>query len=669
MSVHSLRKGASNNSLSEIQSRGFSGHTSKVSIVLSGLVTETRVLMKLVGTVDVMGPGNEQQQKTTREPLIKQVDCVLAIIDDLSQVIPNYASEISPLISDINKSVNPPSKRTSFRISTKVEKTFHPKVAIGALFFKLRDALRELAVDSKVAKEMDIEQLDVLIDEIGWRETNILDPPTLPSKSSSLLPSPTSRTELQPKTPGVIKRVLSMITRPKSAIEPSRAKESQEDLKRPSNLARSKSAHNQSNKSINLTSGVSVSLSRSSSQSNASLEPPEYDMATLEKHKQKENDTKMNPLSKSLSRSVVSLKGRGRSVSLKASEEDQGNSWLPPTPSPVMSKKDPNDSGDSPENDTMDMKELEAIRARPIVRSKSLVPTDKDVLLLQNQPSLPNNNNKSRFASRKSLVASKQSLAPALPSPSASTQNLAAALFGDPNLPIADMPAFNAKENIRKFGMTDSAHTAKIEVNMSNNQMRFSMQSSKKKIFDVDLSKWETESNIKLHDLREDYKRTEIMEILKNPKNPNLYSVCAHTVMYSNLLPLGTIIIESENKITVHVESRGALNAKPLFSITGEINNGRFTIIGRSKASREQKAVGSSSGWVTKKKLKLAQSEYCECNVEIDEAVLNDVLNYDRSNDEINSLQSQLKEIKTNSVTRFSQLLMAGIVLGLAPKE
>ncbi|KAI9351403.1 hypothetical protein BDR26DRAFT_427445 [Obelidium mucronatum] len=676
MSVHSLRKGASNASLSllsQVQSRGFTGHSSKVSNILSNLVTETRVLMKLVGTVDVMGPGNEQQQKTTREPLIKQVDCVLAIVDGLNQIIPNYATEISPLISEVTKAVNPPSKRRSFHVNTKAEKVVPAKVVIGALMLKLHEELRAMAADTKMAREMDISLLESLINEVGWIEPentgNSL--PILPEKSlTPTLPSPNPSA----KSPSVIKRVLSMMARPKSAIESSRQKSSQDDVKQQSSLARSKSVNKGSNRSIsNIVSAVSVSLSRASSRSNPNLDPPELDMSTLQKHKQKENESKMQAISKSISKSVVSLR-RGRSVSLKPNDEDQSHSWLPPTPSPVLSSASRKYSVDSAsgggrDSDTMDVKELEAIRARPIVRSKSLVPTDKDVLLLQNQPSLPSQNNKSKFASRKSLTASRANLPSGPPSTSASTQNLAAALFGDPNLPIADMPALNAKESIKKFSQADTDTSSKLEVNMTNNQMKFVMQRTKKKLFDVDLSTWETESNIKLHDLREDYKRTEIMEILRNPKNPNLYSVCAHTVMYSNLLPLGTIIVESENKITVHAESRGALNAKPLFSITGEISNGRFMIIGRSKASREQKVVGNSSGWVTKKKLKLVQSEYCECNLDIDESVLNDEVNYDRSNDEIDSMQSHLRDIQNNTVTRFSQLLMAGIVLGLAPKE
>ncbi|KAJ3066267.1 hypothetical protein HDU99_003897, partial [Rhizoclosmatium hyalinum] len=175
--------------------------------------------------------------------------------------------------------------------------------------------------------------------------------------------------------------------------------------------------------------------------------------------------------------------------------------------------------------------------------------------------------------------------------------------------------------------------------------------------------------NITVHDFRDGFKRTEIMEILRNPKNPNMFSVCAHTVMLSNLLPLGTIVIDSAMKITVHVESRGAINSKPVFSITGEISNGRFMVIGRDKNSRAQKQIGTSSGWVTKRKLKLVQNEYRECNLEIDDSVFSDQVNYNASSEEVDVLMSQLKELETDTVTRLSQLLMAGIVLGLAPKE
>ncbi|ORY51245.1 hypothetical protein BCR33DRAFT_712351 [Rhizoclosmatium globosum] len=648
-SIHSLLTG--HPSLSRPQS-GFSGHSVKINTLLKNISLETKALLKLAAGIEEMEMGNPQQKKLTAEPLIRQVDSTMDFM-----IMP---AKVSPVI------------------------------VVGKLIYGIREEMKRLLGDPsfKFGKEVDMTVLEELMIEIGYTPgadsaggggggpgtpLNIT-PTSVSSAKSTTASSPDG------KSPGVIKRVLSMMkSRPTSTVEGAGNSVT-------SKLFRSKSAAKGNEDTKKSNGNVSINFANASSQSICDLpEVPMLDLATVEKIRQMEIEAKGQPLGKAADTGSVSP--RLRSVSLKPTGDERPSSWLPPSPTAtgffagirksIIKLHNDDDVGVDRESDTMDEAELLAAQAkRPVMRSKSLVPTDKDVLLLaQAPPAMPpiQPKCKSVKSSQANLASSRYSLAPPLPSGanslSASTQDMAAALFGDPNMSVAAMPCLDDRQKANTFAETANEKKVHLEINMTNNQMRFVDRMTKKKLFEVDLSKWESESNITVHDFRDGFKRTEIMEILRNPKNPNMFSICAHTVMLSNLLPLGTIVIDSAMKITVHVESRGAINSKPVFSITGEISNGRFMVIGRDKNSRAQKQIGTSSGWVTKRKLKLVQNEYRECNLEIDDSVFSDQVNYNASSEEVDVLMSQLKELETDTVTRLSQLLMAGIVLGLAPKE
>ncbi|KAJ3381872.1 hypothetical protein HDU84_004764 [Entophlyctis sp. JEL0112] len=296
-------------------------------------------------------------------------------------------------------------------------------------------------------------------------------------------------------------------------------------------------------------------------------------------------------------------------------------------------------------------------KEKPRLRSKSLVPADTAFLLVTNEP-LP---------CSKSLKCIKDHQTEDLAA-HASRASIAAALFGDPNVSILPSPVETSPIS-KLFPATKQENQVTVEVKMTGAQMKMHLRHSKKKVFEVDLSLWESKSIIKIHDFREEYKRTEIIEISRIPKYPNIFSVAGHTVMLSNLFPLGNIVIESPNKINM---LKGLINAtpssKPLFSISGEIKLGRFTIVRLDTELRAQENLGSSSGWAAKRKLKLAGEENLECNLQICGSTWNDVADTcGNADDEIS--RKQLAEIQNDSVTRHSQLLMAGIALALAPKD
>ncbi|KAJ3209604.1 hypothetical protein HDU82_000520 [Entophlyctis luteolus] len=223
------------------------------------------------------------------------------------------------------------------------------------------------------------------------------------------------------------------------------------------------------------------------------------------------------------------------------------------------------------------------------------------------------------------------------PASASSTEAIAAALFGDPGTPMKT--AGNCALG---------APTQKILI---------FVKSTRKKAVEIDLSRWHSENVVTLQDLRDGYHTTEILEILRTPKTPTVYSVAAHTVMYSNLVPVGNISVDSDFKLSLHNDAIGVkVLSKPLFTITGEIQKGRFVIVARSKSSRQQKDVGFSSGWIAKKKIvKFLKESTFENNLEIDEGIWND---------RADSLEGTLKPDQ-----KLSQLLLAGICMAYAFKE
>ncbi|KAJ3350928.1 hypothetical protein HDU83_009347 [Entophlyctis luteolus] len=293
----------------------------------------------------------------------------------------------------------------------------------------------------------------------------------------------------------------------------------------------------------------------------------------------------------------------------------------------------------------------------PRLRSKSLAASEMAFLLVANEP-LP------RTKSLKSLKVDQTEES----NLNSSRASIAAALFGDPNALILQGPS-DVPPIPDVFAAKNTNQEVTLEVKMTGKAMKMHLRHSKKKVFEVDLSLWESKSQIKIHDFREEYKRTEIIELSRIPKYPNIFSVAGHTVMLSNLFPLGNIVIESQNKISIYSGLMTvSSSAKPLFSITGEIKFGRFMIIGRDTESRAQQNLGSSSGWAVKRKLKLAGEENLECNLQIGGSTWNDVAETCVNEDQEIS-QNQMMEIQNDNVTRHSQLLMAGIALALSPKE
>ncbi|KAJ3202439.1 hypothetical protein HDU82_007356 [Entophlyctis luteolus] len=355
-----------------------------------------------------------------------------------------------------------------------------------------------------------------------------------------------------------------------------------------------------------------------------------------------ENEQELSEAKRSQNQETSQTRSIARCQSLHAGDKTSVSEWqyMPPLP---------------PKNGSSSSSMI--LNDKPRLRSKSLVPADTAFLLVTNEP-LP------RTKSVKSMKGN-QTNDPAI---NASRASIAAALFGDPNASILDSPA--DVPNIPKiFSSNNQDHEVTLEVKMMGTKMKMYLRHSKMKVFEVDLSLWESKSQIKIHDFREEYKRTEIIELSRIPKYPNVFTVAGHTVMLSNLFPLGNIVIESPNKICMF---NGLFNAsyssKPLFSITGEIKLGRFMVVGRDTESRAQQSLGSSSGWAVKRKLKLAGDENMECNLQICGSTWNDVAGACSNADQEIS-QNQMMEIQNDNVTRHSQLLMAGIALALAPKD
>ncbi|KAI9331056.1 hypothetical protein BDR26DRAFT_870617 [Obelidium mucronatum] len=232
------------------------------------------------------------------------------------------------------------------------------------------------------------------------------------------------------------------------------------------------------------------------------------------------------------------------------------------------------------------------------------------------------------------------------------TASIAAALFGDANMPMAELVEMTEKETnqqMKTFMLTREETTLKLYAAVSDQKMKVFLKSSRAKVFDIDLSKWDAEGIITINDLRDDYKSTEITNICRDSNIPNLYSVCAHTQMLSNQSPQGAIIVESDFKVIIHSENNSVRSEKPIFSITGEFKQGRFMIIGRND-SRQQRNVGNSSGWVAER------DDVAECNFEVEEDVFFD--------------QYEIEANTSNPILiRRSPLLIAGIVVALASKK
>ncbi|KAJ3236566.1 hypothetical protein HDU81_010662 [Chytriomyces hyalinus] len=208
------------------------------------------------------------------------------------------------------------------------------------------------------------------------------------------------------------------------------------------------------------------------------------------------------------------------------------------------------------------------------------------------------------------------------------SQLISSCLFGDPNMPVATVANLTTKEHTRTFNIRNSATEKSVALyaSITGGKMKLFSQQTRKKLFDLDLTKWESEREIQVIDSREDFKRTEFIVVKKVPLSDNMYSVSADTDMKSNKFILGTATIESNVKITIHSEENGVKSEKPTFSITGEFTLGRFMIIARDKTGRQQRNVGNSSGWVAKKMLLgFSRDVIRECNFLIDEILFNEV--------------------------------------------
>ncbi|KAI8830385.1 hypothetical protein BJ741DRAFT_652304 [Chytriomyces cf. hyalinus JEL632] len=208
------------------------------------------------------------------------------------------------------------------------------------------------------------------------------------------------------------------------------------------------------------------------------------------------------------------------------------------------------------------------------------------------------------------------------------SQLISSCLFGDPNMPVATVANLTTKEHTRTFNARNSAAEKSVALyaSITGAKMKLFSQQTRKKLFDLDLTKWESDREIHIIDSREDFKRTEFIHVKKVPLSGNMYSVTADTDMKSNKFILGTATIESNVKITIHSEDNGVKSEKPTFSITGEFTLGRFMIIARDKTGRQQRNVGNSSGWVAKKRLLgFSRDVIRECNFLIDEILFNEV--------------------------------------------
>ncbi|KAJ3249473.1 hypothetical protein HDU77_007695 [Chytriomyces hyalinus] len=208
------------------------------------------------------------------------------------------------------------------------------------------------------------------------------------------------------------------------------------------------------------------------------------------------------------------------------------------------------------------------------------------------------------------------------------SQLISSCLFGDPHMPVATVANLTTKEHTRTFNSRNSTAEKSVALYASivGGKMKLFSQQTRKKLFDLDLTKWESDREIHIIDSREEFKRTGFIHVKKIPLSDNMYSVTADTDMKSNKLILGTATIESNVKITIHSEDAGIKSEKPTFSITGEFTLGRFMIIARDKTGRQQRNVGNSSGWVAKKKLLgFSRDVTRECNFLIDEILFNEV--------------------------------------------
>ncbi|KAI8832400.1 hypothetical protein BJ741DRAFT_651132 [Chytriomyces cf. hyalinus JEL632] len=208
------------------------------------------------------------------------------------------------------------------------------------------------------------------------------------------------------------------------------------------------------------------------------------------------------------------------------------------------------------------------------------------------------------------------------------SQLISSCLFGDPHMPVATVANLTTKEHTRTFNSRNSTAEKSVALYASivGGKMKMFSQQTRKKLFDLDLTKWESDREIHIIDSREEFKRTGFIHVKKIPLSDNMYSVTADTDMKSNKLILGTATIESNVKITIHSEDAGIKSEKPTFSITGEFTLGRFMIIARDKTGRQQRNVGNSSGWAAKKKLLgFSRDVTRECNFLIDEILFNEV--------------------------------------------
>ncbi|KAI8842384.1 hypothetical protein BJ741DRAFT_661066 [Chytriomyces cf. hyalinus JEL632] len=640
-------------------------HQSLMSNIVYGLLAEIQSLVQILDAAS-----------SSQEPLHKQLGMVALLFDSLAPMLPNFDSEIAPLIAEFCTITG----TASMRASGTASQSAALKESLARVLLKITDSMRNLSQDtsSRVGAEIVSHKLlEVLDKELSNLGSANLQPDR---PSASLAPTPKARTFPRsldptdassskrptdvsptlisptepPKSPGIFRRVLTMMTRPKSAIDC--------DYKQGEGVEGVEGSGgggaltpNQSKsfllETTNTIARLSKSLSKNTIQGGSAnqlpaatdspLEPvPKIDPSKLQEPElviisspkridpstfhvpEDEKPTRVIKRSKSLREMTIDLKALAVNMGKKASDDE------------------------------MSAEEEAERRVKPIARSKSMMAKDNDVLLMRNEPNLPSTKSMTRKQSTKRAVLPTNTT-------SSSHQSIAAALFGDPSIPLASGIVLSSKEHVRTFAPQDDTKI-KFNLVLSNLKMKIISQITQKTMIEIDLSKWEADSTIVLNDLREDYKRTEMTEILRHKKNPNLYSVCAHTLMYSNLVPLGQVTIESPYKITVHTEKTAQSLSKPLFSLTGEIETGRFMIIGRAKDSRVQKDVGHSSGWVAKRSLKIGREEVCECRLEIEEHTFYDQ-GAQESSEDVHKVDDPL--------TKHSQLLMAGIALALAPKD
>ncbi|KAI8615020.1 hypothetical protein BC830DRAFT_1081577 [Chytriomyces sp. MP71] len=619
--------------------------------VVVGLLTETQSLLQIAATAE----DTSTFSKVEPEPLKKQVEIVAILLESLAQMIPNSEHEIVPLISEFCTTSAPASKRMT--LNSYMSKTIAIRDVLRKLFTAMIKELRSLAEDSKHANEIKshglIEAMTDVLVKLSAQDgpADALKPRSRPATIPKLRPlsfhaddaekSPTSNLT---KSPNFLGRVISMIKRPKSTSEAYSKTTAVRADASPTSKSAERDLPNVDAILLDSPEGEKItrSLSRGIAEfpSAAFLGPaqpvPHFDPSTFNQTDQSKGTNKL-PFVRSKSMREV-----------KSSPSDSGWPEMPE----FLKKKD--------EDDVMDANEVAIRRKKSIARTKSFLLKDTENLLLVTEPmsgivgrQQANNSRRGSTISMKDEKDLKNS-----------AQSIAAALFGDPTLPIETALNLNKKEHVRTFSEEQGMKMMQFYIHMTNEKMKVFIHHTQKRVFEVDLTKWETERIITLNDLREDYRRTEVLEIMQNKKNLSFFNVCAHTMMYSNLVPMGQIVLESTFKITVHADGISSALHKPIFSLTGEIESGRFMMIGRDKESRSQRNVGSSSGWVTKKTLKLGKDEVCECNLEIEEHIF-----YDVDDDvEVDDL-SRTADVAADTLRRHSQLLIAGIVLALASKD